>query len=215
MRDLATRSSAFSRVYAILLTLIAALSTAIAYGVGGTMTAERKFPLASLVVMVMLLNRVYGPINKLSNTQVNVFTALVAFDRVFEVLDLRPLVAEAPRAYPLPYSSGGAPDIEFRHVSFRYPRASEGLDRIPGVAGAPAAERAAAGWNLRGVSFVAAAGQVTALVGPPHLFHDSIRANLAYARPDVSEREMIGGLRGGACVGRHLHAAQWPRHRGG
>jgi ATP-binding cassette subfamily B protein len=238
IRDVATASSAMSRVYSILLTLVAALAMAIAYGVGGALTVEHQFTLATLVTMVMLLNRTFGPINKLSNTQVNVFTALVAFDRVFEVLDLKPLVRELPEAYALPYARGGAPDIEFDHVWFRYPSPSEVSVASLEAHGRPR-ERAGTVWNLKDVSFVAPAGQVTALVGPsgagkstisslvprlydpsqgavlisghdirgvtfeslhatvgvvsqdPHLFHDTIRANLAYARPDASERDLI------------------------
>jgi ATP-binding cassette, subfamily B, bacterial len=246
VRDVGTASGALSRVYSILLTLVAALALAIAYGVGGTMTVKHQFTLASLVTMVMLLNRTFAPISSLSNTQVNVLTALVAFDRVFEVLDLRPLVPELPGAYPLPYA-GGAPDIEFDHVWFRYPSPGEvsvaSLEARTRLRG----ERAGAAWNLADVSFIAPAGRVTALVGPsgagkstisslvprlydpgegavligghdirgvtfgslqatvgvvsqdPHLFHDTIRANLAYARPDATERDMIE-----ACQAAHV-----------
>ncbi len=77
-----------------------------------------------MVALATLLSRLYGPITSLSNVQVNVMTALVSFDRVFEVLDLKPLIDQSPGARPLPVS-GAAPDIEFDHVSFRYPAASE------------------------------------------------------------------------------------------
>ena len=122
----------------------------------------------------MLIGRLYGPITALSNVQVDVMTALVSFDRVFEVLDLRPLIEDRPdaRTLRLAGQAGSAPgdpaaEIEFDHVSFRYPTASEvSLASLESIA-LPVPERADAGQDvLRDVSFRAPAGQLTALVGP-------------------------------------------------
>jgi ATP-binding cassette subfamily B protein len=173
---------------------------------------------------------------------VNILTALVSFDRVFEILDLKPLIAERPAAYPLPASASGsetAPQVEFDHVWFRYPAASEiSLPSLESLT-LPAPERGDNAWVLRDVSFRAPAGQLTALVGPSgagkttithlvprlydpssgtvriddhdirnltlqslhdtigvvpqdaHLFHDTIRANLAYAHPGATEHDLI------------------------
>jgi len=178
----------------------------------------------------------------LTNLQLNVLTALVSFDRVFEVLDLKPLIAQRPGAVALTATTpgnGSAPQIEFEDVSFRYPTATEvSLPSLESIA-RPAPERADDGWTLRDVSFRAPAGKLTALVGPSgagkttitllvprlydpgegtvrigghdirdltlkslhdtvgvvtqdaHLFHDTIRANLTYARPDATEQELI------------------------
>ena len=98
------------------------------HGLGGTLIIRGVFQLGTLVALTALLGRVYGPITGLSNVQVNVMTALVSFDRVFEVLDLKPLIEEKPGAVAMPRTTapnGAAPDIEFDHVSFRYPSAGE------------------------------------------------------------------------------------------
>jgi ATP-binding cassette subfamily B protein len=207
-----------------------------------------------MVALATLLTRLYGPITSLSNVQVNVMTALVSFDRVFEVLDLKPLIAERPGATPLAaapqdgtpvaatgdWTAAGAPDIQFDNVSFRYPAASEvSLASLESIA-VPVAERTGPGQQaLTDVSFLAPAGKLTALVGPSgagkttithlvsrmydptsgavriggtdirdvtleslhdvvgvvtqdaHMYHDTIRANLLYARPAASEHELI------------------------
>ena len=121
----------YGQVFFISLTLMAALATAVVYGLGGTLVVRGTLQLGLLVTLSALLARIYGPITGLSNVQINVMTALVSFDRVFEVLDLKPLIAERPDAVVLPAmlpGAGGqaiAPDIEFADVSFRYPTASE------------------------------------------------------------------------------------------
>ena len=106
------------------------MATAVVYGLGGALVIHRAFQLGTLVALVALLSRLYGPITALSNVQVDVMTALVSFDRVFEVLDLKPLIEEKPGAVPLRAAAANgqaapAPAIEFDHVSFRYPAASE------------------------------------------------------------------------------------------
>jgi ATP-binding cassette subfamily B protein len=235
----------------IALTLLASLATAVVYGVGGTLVIDGAFQVGALVALAGLLQRLYGPITSLSNVQVNVMTALVSFDRVFEVLDLKPLIEDRPGATALRVSSqenGSAADpaaeIVFDHVSFRYPAASEvSLASLESIA-LPAPERTDANLGvLHDVSFTAPARQLTALVGPSgagkttithlvsrlydpdegavsiggsdirdvtqdslhdvvgvvtqdaHLFHDTIRVNLAFARPGATEQELIDACR--------------------
>jgi ATP-binding cassette, subfamily B, bacterial len=241
VRDVAILTAVYSRVFFVAVTLAAALVTALVYGLGGDLVINGTFQIGSLVAAATLILRLYGPINQLTNMQVNFLTALVSFDRIFEILDLKPLIAERPGATVLPVGNGSArsaPRIEFDTVSFRYPLASEvSLASLESVA-LRAPERAPASWALRDVSFCAPAGKLTALVGPSgagkttitqlvprlydpaagtiridghdirdltlrslhdtigvvtqdaHLFHDTIRANLTYARPGVSEDEV-------------------------
>src|SRR5580698_8339143 len=130
VRDIGVTQSMYGQVFFISLTLLAALATAVVYGVGGTLAVRGALQVGTLVALTQLLVRVYGPIASLSNVQISVMTALVSFDRVFEVLDLKPLIAERPDAVVLPartQSADGlvAPEIEFDDVSFRYPSASE------------------------------------------------------------------------------------------
>ncbi len=245
VRDIGVVTAIYGSVLFISLTLLASMATAMIYGVGGWLVVAGSFQIGTLVALTTLLNRLYGPIMSLSNVQVTVMTALVSFDRVFEVLDLKPLIDEKPGAVPLPAArtgagNGAAPEIEFDDVSFRYPKASEvSLASLESIA-LQGTERADGGQLiLDHVSFRAAPGRLTALVGPSgagkttithlvsrlydagsgtvriggtdvrdltldslhgavgvvtqdaHLFHDTIRANLAYARPDASERELI------------------------
>ena len=183
VRDIGVIQSMYGSVFFISLTLLAALVTAVVYGVGGTLAVRGALQVGTLVALTQLLTRVYGPIAQLSNVQISVMTALVSFDRVFEILDLKPLIAEradavvlparvpAPRADTDADGSPGpgtlAPEIEFDDVSFRYPTASEvSLASLESIA-VPAPERqGAATAVLRGVSFRAPSGQLTALVGP-------------------------------------------------
>ena len=123
--------------------LLAGLTTALIYGLGGTLVVHGVFQLGTLVAMVTLITRLYGPINQVSGMQVNFLAALVSFDRVFEILDLEPLIAEHPDARPLPAAAGGeAPPVEFDRVRFRYPAASEvslpSLEQAAPVAADPA-----------------------------------------------------------------------------
>ena len=232
----------YGQVFFISLSLLAALATAVVYGVGGSLVIRGALQLGTLVALSQLLVRVYGPIAQLSNVQISVMTALVSFDRVFEILDLKPLIAERPDAVVLPAQAAGAmaSEIEFADVSFRYPTASEvSLASLESIA-LPAPERpGAAAGVLHKVSFRAPSGKLTALVGPSgagkttitalaarlydpndgvvriggydlrdvtqeslhqvvgvvtqdaHLFHDTIRANLTYARPAATELELI------------------------
>ncbi|MGH3218136.1 MAG: ABC transporter ATP-binding protein [Streptosporangiaceae bacterium] len=242
VRDIGVVQSMYGQVFFISLTLLAALATAVVYGLGGSLVIRGVLQVGTLVALSQLLVRVYGPIAQLSNVQISVMTALVSFDRVFEVLDLKPLIADRPDAVALPREAaagGAAPEIEFDNVSFRYPTASEvSLASLESIA-LPMPERSASSDVLHDVSFRAPSGQLTALVGPSgagkttitalaarlydpnkgavrigghdlrdvtleslhdvvgvvtqdaHLFHDTIRANLTYARPSATELELI------------------------
>jgi ATP-binding cassette, subfamily B, bacterial len=242
VRDIAVRATVWGRALGITIGLISASIFAVVFGFGGVLVIRHVFQVGTLVALITLLQRLYGPIGNLSGLQVNVLTALVSFDRVFEVMDLKPLVAERLGAVSLPSAGSGneaSPDIEFDRVWFRYPPASQvSLSTLESVA-LPAPERTDDTWALTDVSFCAPAGQLTALVGPSgagkttishlvprlydpskgavringcdirdvtlaslhdavgvvtqdaHLFHDTIRLNLEYARPGASERELI------------------------
>ena len=252
VRDIGVVTAMYGSTLFIALTLLASMATAVVYGLGGTLVIHSIFQLGTLVALTALLARLYGPITALSNVQVDVMTALVSFDRVFEVLDLKPLIAEKPDAVPLRAaataagqltrvaSRAAAPAIDFDHVSFRYPGASEvSLASLESIA-LPVPEHAGPGQPvLRDVTFTAPPGQLTALVGPSgagkttithlvsrmydpdqgtvriggqdlrdvtlqslhdavgvvtqdaHMFHDTIRANLRYAREEATEQELI------------------------
>ena len=254
VRDIGVVTAMYGRMFFIALVLLASMATALVYGLGGSLVIDGSISsLGALVALAALLSRMYGPITALSNVQVDVMTALVSFDRVFEVLDLKPLIQDRPGATALPRTSLAAaatagttgaaaalaPEIEFDHVSFRYPAASEvSLASLESIA-LPVPEHAGANQEvLRDVTFQAPPGQLTALVGPSgagkttithlvsrlydpgegavrigghdirdvtqdslhdvvgvvtqdaHMFHDTIRANLAYAKPGASGREL-------------------------
>jgi ATP-binding cassette subfamily B protein len=245
VRDIGVVTAMYGQVFFVAITLLAALITAVVYGVGGNMVIDGALQLGTLVALAQLLQRVYGPIGSLSNVQVQVMTALVSFDRVFEVLDLEPLIKEKQDAVTLPRTeqssdTAAAPDIRFDSVSFRYPTAAEvSLASLESIALKTPERTDASVGVLREVSFTAPSGKLTALVGPSgagkttitalvsrmydpndgavliggldlrdvtleslhevvgvvtqdaHLFHDTIRTNLLYARPGASEQELI------------------------
>jgi ATP-binding cassette subfamily B protein len=242
VRDIGVVTAVYGSSLFIALSLLASLATAAVYGVGGSLVINGAIQLGTLVALTLLLGRMYGPITALSNVQVDVMTALVSFDRVFEVLDLKPLIEDRPGARALRLD--GPADIEFDHVSFRYPTASEvSLASLESIA-LKTPERSDAGQDvLRDLTFTAPAGRLTALVGPSgagkttisnlvarlydpasgavraggsdlrdvtqeslhaavgvvtqdaHMWHDTIRANLLYARPEASEDELVAACR--------------------
>jgi ATP-binding cassette subfamily B protein len=250
VRDVAVTGVVYGRMLFILITVLTTLTTALVYGLGGVLTIDGTLELGTLVAMVALLLRLYGPVNQLSTMQVTAMTALVSFDRVFEVLDLEPLIAERRDARALPAAPSGeaapeieAPEIEFDQVHFRYPSASEvSLASLESIA-LRRPERTDDSWTLQELSFRAPAGRLTALVGhsgagkttitqlvprlydpnqgavrigghdireltlqslrdtvgvvtqDAHLFHDTLRANLAYARPDATDEELVEACR--------------------
>ena len=233
VRDIGVRIAMNRSFFLVALTLVASLATAMVYGFGGVMAVDGELQVGTLVALTALLARLYGPLTAISNVRVDIMTALVSFERVFEVLDLRPLVAEAPDAVAIP---GGPVRLELDEVSFRYPGADEvSLASLESVSHG---DRRGGGPVLTDVSFTVEPGQTVALVGPSgagkttitslvarlhdpssgevringvpltratdeslrsvvgmvtqeaHLFHDTIRANLLYARPDASEADI-------------------------
>ena len=244
VRDIAITRGVYGRVFFVALTLTAALATALVYGWGGTLAVRGLLDVGTVVALTAYLNRLYGPLTSLSNIQVDVMTALVSFERVFEVLDLEPLVSEKPDAVTIPR---GPARVEFASVAFTYPTNAEVTVESLAAAGLP--DPAAPHAVLHEVSFIAEAGQLVALVGPsgsgkttmsyliprlydvdsgavrvsgvdvrdatldslravvsmvtqdPHLFHDSLRANLLYARPDATETELREALAGAQILG--------------
>jgi ATP-binding cassette subfamily B protein len=237
VRDLGIRIALITRVFSATLMLIPALATALVYGLGGALVIQQSLSIGTLLALATLLLRLLGPLQGLSNVRIDVMTALVSFERVFEVLDLPSMIDEDPDAVVLPGTAGR---VDFEHVAFRYPRADEvSLASLESVARSESRDN---GLVLHDVSFSAAPGQMVALVGPSgagkttithlvarlydvtsgtvrvdghdvrdvtlqsledavgyvtqdaHMFHDTIRANLAYARPGATDDEIWGSL---------------------
>ena len=238
VRDLGVRQAVYGVLLFTMLATITALAMAMVYGVGGVLAVGGAFEVGTLVALTTLLARLYGPVTTLSNVHVEIMTALVSFDRVFEVLDLEPQIKESPEARPLPE---GPLSVRFDDVSFRYPAASE--MSVASLELTPQSEAVDDTQVLSGVSFTAEPGQMVALVGPSgagkttlthlvsrlydptegsvriggldlrdatgrslrdsvgvvtqdaQLFHDTVGANLRYARPEATEAELAEVLR--------------------
>ncbi len=137
VRDIGVRIAMSNRVFFAALGAMASIATAFVYGVGGVLAISGTVTIGTLVAFAGLLGRLYGPVTALSNVQVDIMTALVSFERVFEVLDLEPLVADAPDAVALP---DGPLGVELTGVSFRYPQVSQvslaSMEHRPGRDGA-------------------------------------------------------------------------------
>jgi ATP-binding cassette subfamily B protein len=238
LSGLAIRAGLYGRLLATGLLLMATLGTALAYGWGGVLAVRHTLDLGTVVALTALLVRLYAPVMGLSNLQVTVMTALVSFERVFEVLDLEPMVREKPDAVEVP---GGPMDVVFDHVAFRYPSAAEvSLASLESIA---IPERRAPQTVLHDIDLRIRPGTLVALVGPSgagkttitqliprlydvtggavringvdvrdarlaslqqrigvvtqeaHLFHDTLRANLSYARPEASDAQIRDALR--------------------
>ena len=239
VRDIGVQTAMYGRVFFLSLILTSSLATALVYGWGGVLAVDGRFKVGTVVALAALLTRLYGPLTALSNVNVDVMTALVSFDRVFEVLDLAPLIAEQPDAVAI---ARGRVAVEFDHVDFSYPTAEEvSLASLESVA---VLDQTPSSQVLYDVSFRAEPGQLVALVGPSgagkttisylvsrlydvrngavrlngidvrevtfaslresigvvtqdaHLFHDTIRANLVYAKPDATSEELREAVSG-------------------
>ncbi|WP_236835537.1 ABC transporter ATP-binding protein [Blastococcus sp. KM273129] len=241
VRDIGVLSAMYGRTFFTALTLVAALATALVYGLGGWLAFTGELSPGDVVALALLLSRLYGPLTALSNIRVDVMSAMVSFDRVFEVLDLPPMIREAPDAVPVPAHDRS---IEFDHVSFSYP---SGADvSLPSLEEVSLPEHGGPVDVLHDVSFRVEPGHLVALVGhsgagkttiahlvprlydatggtvrvggvdvrqatlaslrdavgvvsqDAHLFHDTIGANLRYARPEATDEQLweaLGGAR--------------------
>jgi ATP-binding cassette subfamily B protein len=264
VRDIGVETAMYSRVLFAALGLVAAVGTAIVYFVGGNLAISGTIGVGTIAAFAVYVSQIYQPLTQLANARVDVLTALVSFERVFEVLDFPPLVADHPGALDLAAvdrgnGSGGngsgargpsvAPGtVEFDHVWFRHPSAA--VTSIPSLEEASGATDLddESVWILHDVSFTAAPGELVALVGPsgagktttallvpriydastgevrvdgydvrdltleslrhsvgmvmqdPHLFHDTVRANLRYADPDATDAELVE-----ACKAARIH----------
>ncbi|MFJ8815054.1 ABC transporter ATP-binding protein [Amycolatopsis thermoflava] len=237
VRDIGVRTAMLTRWFMTSLTLVSALATALVYGLGGWLAIRGQLAPGTVVALALLLTRLYSPLTALANVRVDVMTALVSFERVFEVLDLDPMITEKPDARTLP---DGGVSVEFDDVRFAYPAADKyslaSLEEVSTLDTRGGEE------VLHGISFRAEPGQMVALVGSSgagkstiasllprlydvdsgairlsdvdvrdlafasirdtvgvvtqdgHLFHDTIRANLEYARPGVAEEEIWDAL---------------------
>lgn len=243
LRDIGVTRALYSTWFRVGLTTLASVAVAIVYGVGGVLAVRDQLTVGVVVALAAYLGRLYGPLTAMSSVQVDVLTALVSFERVLEVLDLRPNVADAPDARDLrtDVAARGA-SVELDGVGFRYPSADEvslaSLESVAVLRHDPTDD------TLHDVTFTVPAGRMVALVGPSgagkttisqlvtrmydptrgtvriagadlrdvtleslratvgvvsqeaHLFHDSIAANLRYARPDATDAELEAALRG-------------------
>jgi ATP-binding cassette subfamily B protein len=237
VRDIGINQALYARLFMVALTTTAALATAFAYAYGGVAAIHGELAIGTVVALTAYLARLYAPLTQLSNLNLDVMTTLVSFERIFEVLDLVPMIEEVPDAATIPR---GPATIELAHVDFSYPIAEDvslaSLEAVATLESVPRQE------VLHDVSFTVAPGQMVALVGPsgagkttisslvprlydvtsgslringidvrqatlgslrdsigvvtqdPHLFHDSLRANLLYAQPDATDDEILAAL---------------------
>jgi ATP-binding cassette subfamily B protein len=233
VRDMGIQIALLNRIFFISLTTVAAIATAFAYGIGGDLAIKGSITVGTLLAITALLARLYGPLTGLSNIRVDVMTALVSFERVFEVLDLEPMVQDRQGARELKTTN---PEIRFDNVSFSYPKAEE--ISLASLESAAKAEVVESGEVIHNLFFTAKPGSFTAIVGPSgagkstisgllprlydvsqgaitingidirdltmaslrstigvvtqdsHMFHDSIEANLRYAKADATMEEI-------------------------
>ncbi len=237
VRDIGITQALYSRIFFASLSLTAMLATALVYGWGGLLVVHRQLNIGTIIALTAYLIRLYGPLTSLANVQIDIMTALVSFDRVFEVLDLAPMIDEIANPTVLPR---GPASIVFSHVNFSYPASDEvSLASLESVAVKESHRRVEV---LEDVDFAVQPGQMVALVGhsgagkttishlvsriydvsdgavfidgidirtasfaslrdvvgivtqDAHLFHDTIRENLLFAKPDATEGEMREAL---------------------
>ncbi len=238
VRDIGIQQALYQRFFFIALSLTASLATAFAYGFGGIEVLHGTLAVGTVVALTAYLGRIYGPLTQLSSFNIDYMSAVVSFERVFEVLDLEPMIKESEHPVEIP---AGPASLVFDHVSFSYPKAEEvSLASLESVARLEESSRQGI---LHDLSFAVAPGTMTALVGPsgagkttismlvsrlydvregsvringvdvreasfasvnatvgvvtqdPHLFHDSLRTNLLFAKPDATDEQMFEALR--------------------
>jgi ATP-binding cassette subfamily B protein len=238
VRDIGVRTAMTQSAFVTALTLVSSLALALVYGLGGFYALAGRLDAGSVVALALLITRLYSPLTALASARVDVMSALVSFERVFEVLDLEPLIQDRPDARKVP---DGPVGVEFDDVRFAYPSPDKvSLASLEEVA---ALDTRGGVEVLHGVSFKAEPGQMVALVGSSgagkstiaqliprlydvdsgavriggvdvrdlsadsiretlgmvtqdgHLFHDTIRNNLLFARPEATEDELWDALR--------------------
>jgi len=187
--DIGIEIALLNRIFFIALTSIAAVATAIAYGIGGHLAINGTVTVGTLLAITALLARLYGPLTALSNVRIDVMTALVSFERIFEVLDLAPMVQDRPNAKEL---VGKDLAVEFKNVSFAYPKAEEiSLSSLESVAKPETVE---SGVVLNGLTFTAKPGTMTALVGPSGAGKTTISALVPRLYDVTAGSIEVGGL---------------------
>ena len=232
--DMGVNIAMLNRIFFIAMTSVAAVATSFAYGIGGHLAINKSITVGTLLAITALLARLYGPLTALSNVRVDVMSALVSFERVFDVLDLEPMVKDPLAPISIPSTT---PEIRFQDVHFSYPKASQ--ISLASLESAAKPEIVESGTVLSGITFNVKAGTLTAIVGPSgagkstisaliprlydvtsgaitinevdikkasilelrkligvvtqdsHMFHESIRANLLYAKSDATEAELL------------------------
>ena len=238
VRDMGVRQATYQRFFFVALGLTASLATAFTYGYGGVEVVRGTLRIGTVVALTAYLARLYGPLTQLSNLNIDYMSAIMSFERLFEVLDLEPMIAESATASSVP---DGPVTLRFDHVSFSYPGADEvSLASLEAVATLDDTPRTPV---LHDVTFEVAPGTMTALVWPSgagkttismlatrlydadagtvslngldvreatyasiaatvgvvtqdaHLFHDTLRANLLFARPDATDDDLEEALR--------------------
>jgi ATP-binding cassette subfamily B protein len=161
VRDIGVQQAMYGTTFMVAMGLVAALAQALTYGLGGWLAVRGELLPGTVFTLALLLTRLYGPITALSNVRINIMSALVSFERVFEVLDLPPAISEKPDAVAVPK---GTAKVEFRDVTFRYPSAADvSLASLEDVA---SLDRTVTDPVLKGLSFTVEPGQLVALVGP-------------------------------------------------
>ena len=159
--DIGISIAMLNRIFFIALTSVAAVATAVAYGIGGHLAISGELTVGTLLAITALLARLYGPLTALSNVRVDVMSALVSFERVFEVLDLKPMVTDRVDAKNL---TDTKLDLRFEDVSFSYPKAEDISLASLEITAKP--EIVSTGEVLKGISFTVASGTLTGIVGP-------------------------------------------------
>jgi len=159
--DIGIQTAMLNRIFFVGITSVAAIATAFAYGIGGHLAINQEITVGTLLAITALLARLYGPLTALSNVRIDVMTALVSFERVFEVLDLHPMITDSQGASQL---ESKKLDITFEAVKFTYPKAEE--ISLASLESASRPETVDSGEVLKGISFDVPAGTLTAIVGP-------------------------------------------------
>ena len=239
VRDIGVRTAIYGRILFVALGLVAAVGTAVVYFVGGNLAISGTISTGTVIAFMMYVGQMYQPLAQLTNSRVDILTALVSFERVFEVLDFPASIADKPGAVDLVDPQGR---VEFDHVWFRHPPGNQVSIPSLETPGTPGGDEPSE-WILRDVSLRVEPGETVALVGPsgagkttiamlvprmyeatqgavgvdghdvrdltleslhaaiglvpqdPHLFHESIRANMLFAAPDATDADLEAALR--------------------